>query len=124
MYFDLNDISIVLDSSVKHISEVAAMMLSGTLENGMILANNHQPRITIYKDRIDFGQCLNPELSSMSGLIFPNFYKEYGSIVYRFGGNLKCSFFSKTIEYVGFDFLAPTSPDNPQLFPLIFPKFQ
>lgn len=124
MYLDLNDISIVLDSSVRHISRVAAMALSGTIENGLFLANNPKPRITIFKDRIDFGQCMNPELASISGLIFPNFYKEYGTIVYRFGSNFKCSLLSKTIEYVGEDFLAPTCPDNPQLFPLIYPKFE
>lgn len=124
MYLDFNDITIILDPSVKHITRTACMVLSGTLENGIVLANNPMPTITIYKDRVDFGRCMNPELSSVSGLIFPNFYKEYESIVYRFGSTLKCSLFTKTIDYSGAEFLAPETPDNPQLFPLLYPKFQ
>ncbi len=114
MYIELDKITINLDSSVKHITKVACMALSGTLENGLLLTANPSATIVIYKDRIDFGQCINPELNSVSGLIFPNFYKEYGKIIYRFGSNLKCSFFGNTIDYVGS--LAPTSPDNELLY--------
>lgn len=121
MLINLNNISIVLDASVKHISKTACMALSGVLENGMVLSNNQIVKITIYKDKIDFGLCKNPELSSVSGLIFTNYYKEYGNIVYRFGSNFKCSFFSKTIEYVGA--FAPTKPDNQQIYSLLYPKF-
>lgn len=121
MYIELDKISISLDSSVKHITKVACMALSGTLENGLLLTANPSATIVIYKDRIDFGQCINPELNSVSGLIFPNFYKEYGKIIYRFGSNLKCSFFGNTIDYVGT--LAPTSPDNELLYQLIYPRF-
>ena len=121
MLINLNDITIILDSSVKHISKTASMALSGILENGMVLSNNPVVKITIYKDRIDFGQCLNSELSSVSGLIFYNFYKEYGNIVYRYASNLRCSILSKTIEYVGV--FPPTKPDNQQIYELLYPKF-
>ena len=121
MLINLNNISIVLDASVKHISKTACMALSGVLENGMLLSNNQIVKITIYKDKIDFGLCKNPELSSVSGLIFTNYYKEYGNIVYRFGSNFKCSIFSKTIEYVGV--FPPTKPDNQQIYELLYPKF-
>lgn len=121
MFINISNLSISLDSSVKHITKTACMALSGTIENGLLLTNNETARIVIYKDRIDFGQCLNPELSGFSGMIFPNFYKEYNNIIYRFGSNLKCSFLGSTIDYVGM--LAPTTPDNPQLFNLIYPRF-
>lgn len=121
MYIDLHNIKITLDSSVKHISRTACMALSGTIENGLLLTANPSAAIVIYKDKIDFGRCVNPELNSVSGLVFPNYYKEYGNIIYRFGSNLKCSFFSKTIEYVGA--FAPTSPDNEQFYQLIYPRF-
>ena len=71
------------------------------LENGIVLADNPTPYIKIGKDKIDFGKSYNPNLTEMSGLIFPNFYKEYGNIVYRYGSNLKCSFWNKTLDYVG-----------------------
>ncbi len=122
MYIDLNEISIRLDSSVKHITKVACMALSGTIENGLVISQNPSADIVIYKDRIDFGKCLNSELSHVSGLIFTNFYKEYNNIIYRFGSNLKCSFIGRTIDYVGS--LAPTTPDNEQLYQLIYPRFQ
>ena len=121
MYIDLNTLCISLDSSVKHISRTACMALSGTIENGLVLSNNADAKIIIYKDRIDFGRCLNTELDGVSGMVFPNFYKEYESIVYRFGSNMKCSLWSGTLDYVGI--LAPTKPDNIQLFNLIYPRF-
>lgn len=121
MYINLQNISINLSTGVKHITRTAAMALSGTIENGLCLTATDSNVIIIYNDRIDFGRSYNPEVSNCSGLIFPNFYVEYGRVVYRFGSNLKCSFFSKTIDYVGI--LAPTVPDNDALFNLIYPKF-
>lgn len=112
---------ISLDSSVKHITSVACMALSGTIENGLMLTGYPAASIVIYKDRIDFGKCLNAELNGFTGLIFPNFYKEYGNIVYRFGSNLKCSFFGSTIDYVGA--FAPTTPDNEEIYKLLYPRF-
>lgn len=97
------------------------MAISGSLENGLILVGTDSNLITIYKDRIDFGRCMNAELSAYSGHILWNFYKEYGNIIYRFGPNLKCSFFSKTIDYIGI--VPPTCPDNYDLYNLIYPKF-
>ena len=123
IYVDLNALRINLDSSVKHISRTACMALSGSLENGLLLTANPDANIIIYNNRIEFGRCLRSELAGISGRldIIPNFYMEYGNIVYRFGPNLKCSFWSKTIEYTGM--LAPTTPDNYDLFQLIYPKF-
>ena len=121
MYINLENIKIDLDSSVRHISKVAAMALSGNLENGLLFSGTDSNPIVIYNDRIDFGPCHNPELAGISGLCGPNFYMEYGKVIYRFGSNLKCSFWTKTIEYDGF--LAPSTPDNPQLFALIYPRF-
>lgn len=112
----------MLDSSVKHITQVACMAISGTLENGLMLVGTDSNVITIYNDRIDFGRCVNDELEGVSGHIIANFFKEYGNIVYRFGSNLKCSWFSKTIDYSGV--LPPTIPDNEMLYRLIYPRFQ
>lgn len=97
------------------------MALSGTIENGLLLSQNLTAHVVIYKDRIDFGRSNNAELSSMSGLIFPNFYKEYGNIIYHYGNNLKCSFLGKTLDYVGV--VPPTEPDNVPLYNLLYPKF-
>ena len=108
MYIDFNDIVIELDASVRHITSAACMHLSSILENGIVLADNPTPYIKIGKDKIDFG-------------IFPNFYKEYGNIVYRYGSNLKCSFWNKTLDYVGL--MPPSVPDNIQLYNLIYPRF-
>ena len=121
MYIDFNDIVIELDASVRHITSAACMHLSGILENGIVLADNPTPYIKIGKDKIDFGKSYNLDLMEMSGLIFPNFYKEYGNIVYRYGSNLKCSFWNKTLDYVGL--MPPSVPDNIQLYNLIYPRF-
>ena len=121
MYIDFNDIVIELDASVRHIPSAACMHLSSILENGIVLADNPTPYIKIGKDKIDFGKSYNPDLMEMSGLIFPNFYKEYGNIVYRYGSNLKCSFWNKTLDYVGL--MPPSVPDNIQLYNLIYPRF-
>ena len=121
MYIDFNDIVIELDASVRHITSAACMHLSSILENGIVLADNPTPYIKIGKDKIDFGKSYNPDLMEMSGLIFPNFYKEYGNIVYRYGSNLKCSFGTKLLDYVGL--MPPSVPDNIQLYNLIYPRF-
>lgn len=121
MYINLSNIKIVLDPGVKHISKVACMAISGSLENGLLMVGTDSNVITIYKDRIDFGKCLNSDLEAYSGHIFGNYYKEYGNIIYRFGANLKCSLFTKTIDYKGI--MAPTEPDNQALYSLIYPKF-
>lgn len=121
MYIDFNDIVIELDASVRHITSAACMHLSSILEYGIVLADNPTPYIKIGKDKIDFGKSYNPDLMEMSGLIFPNFYKEYGNIVYRYGSNLKCSFWNKTLDYVGL--MPPSVPDNIQLYNLIYPRF-
>lgn len=116
-----NNINISLDSSVHHITKTAAMALSGNLQTGIAFTYNPSPRIVIYKDRIEFGRCLDATAASASGLIFANFYMEYGNVVYRFGSNLKCSFFNRTIDYVGC--FPPTQPDNEELFNMIYPRF-
>lgn len=114
-----NLMNISLDNSVRSISHTAAYHLSSVIANGIILSQNSE--IIIYKDHIDFGRCLNPEFQGTSGNIAPNFYMEYGNVIYRFGSNLKCSWFSKQLEYVGC--MAPTFPDNSEIFNLIYPRF-
>lgn len=113
--------NIRLDSSVQHITKTACMVFSGTIQNGLMLTNNINANIVIYKDRIEFGKCYHPDLEYVTGLIFPNFYKEYGNIVYRFGTGFKCSVWNKTLDYVGV--FPPTEPDNSEIFRLIYPKF-
>lgn len=112
-------INVRLDRSVKSISRTAAYHLSSVIANGMMLSQNND--VTIYKDRIDFGRCTNPEIQGTSGNIAPNFYMEYGNVIYRFGSNLKCGWFSKQIDYVGT--IAPTFADNPEIFNFIYPRF-
>lgn len=114
-----NFINIRLDCSVKSISRTAAYHLSSVIANGIMLSQNSE--IIIYKDHIDFGGCMNPEFQGTLGNIAPNFYIEYGNVIYRFGSNLKCSWFSKQLEYVGC--MAPTFPDNSEIFNLIYPRF-
>ena len=114
-----NFINVRLDSSVKSISRSAAYHLSSIIANGVMLSQNNDA--IIYKDRIDFGRCNNPKCQGVSGNIAPNFYMEYGNVIYRFGSNLKCGWLSKQIDYVGT--MAPTSPDNPEIFNLIYPRF-
>lgn len=112
---------IQLDPSVKHITPVACMVLSGIIENGICLTSNPYPHITIYKDRVDFGKCYNPELDAVSGLIIPFFCKEYGDIIYRYHNNFKLSFWNKTLDYIGV--LPPQEPDNSTIFELLYPQF-
>lgn len=111
---------IQLHSSVNSITRVAAYHLSGSIENGLKLANSNQA--TIYNDHIDFGKCNNPIYKGQrSGNIAPNFFVEFGKVVYRFGGNLKCGMLNKQIDFCGF--LPPTCPDNESIFNLIYPRF-
>ena len=84
----MSNINVRLDSSVKSISRTAAYHLSSVIANGVMLSQNND--VIIYKDHIDFGRCTNPEIQGMYGVIAPNFYMEYGNVVYRFGSNLKC----------------------------------
>lgn len=112
-------INIRLDCSVKSISRTAAYHLSSVIANGIMLSQNSE--IIIYKDHIDFGRCMNSEIQGTSGNIAPNFYMEYGNVIYRFGSNLKCGWFSKQLEYVGS--MAPNFPDNSEIFNLIYPRF-
>lgn len=112
-------INIELDDSVKSISHSAACHLSSIIANGITLSQNS--KITIYKNRIEFGCCNNPKYQGVSGNIAPNFYIEYGNVVYYFGPNLKCGWLSKRIDYAGS--LTPTVPDNKEIFELIYPRF-
>lgn len=114
-----SSINVRLDSSVKSISRAAACHLSSVIANGVMLSQNND--VVIYKDRIEFGQCNDPSLQGRKGIIAPNFYMEYGNVIYRFGSNLKCGWLSKKIDYVGL--MAPTSPDNTEIFNLIYPRF-
>lgn len=122
MLINFENIHIQLSSNVKHITEVACMTLSGAIENGIILSGNAFPFITIYKDRIDFGKSQNAELEGMVGFLgLPNFYMEYGSILYRFDSGYSYSVWSKKLDYTGL--FAPIEPDNIQIFNLLYPKF-
>ena len=112
-------VNIRLDSSVKSISRTAAYHLSSVIANGIILSNNNN--VVIYKDYIDFGKCNNPEYTGRTGCIFQNFYMEYGKLIYRFGANLKCGWLWKKIDYVGN--MAPSVPDNKQIYDLLYPRF-
>jgi hypothetical protein len=123
MYFNIK-----LDSSVKHLTKVACMALSGYIQNGLALTDHPTADIIIYKDRIDFGKCLRPELWEVSGLLspilpmFPNFYKEYQNIIYRYISNFSFSSLTKTLDFTGV--FPPTEPDNEEIFKLLYPRFQ
>ena len=126
--FYLNSINIQLDSSVKSITEVAAMCLSGSIENGILIAQNENPSIKIFKDKIEFGKCYNPMLQGFSGCIYPyipyfgpNFYVEFGNLIYYYDTAYKFSTWSKKLDYQGL--LAPSVPDNVDFFNMIYPKF-
>ena len=113
----LQTINIQLDSSVKSITKVAAMCLSGAID----------PNIKICKDRIEFGKCYTPELQGFSGNLYPtiplpNFYLEFGNLIYYYDKSAyKHSLWSKELDYRGI--FPPTSPDDPTIFNLIYPKF-
>ena len=57
----------------------------------------------------------------VSGNIFPNFFLEFGNLVYYFNDSYKCSIFNKQLDYKGA--FAPTVPDNEQIFNMIYPRF-
>ena len=125
--FYLQTINIQLDSSVKSITKVAAVCLSGAIANGIVLAQNENPNIKICKDRIEFGKCYTPELQGFSGNLYPtiplpNFYLEFGNLIYYYDKSAyKHSLWSKELDYRGI--FPPTSPDDPTIFNLIYPKF-
>lgn len=114
-------INIELDSSVKSLTKVAAMCISGTIQNGVFITQNECPNIKIYKNKIEFGKCYNPMYQDVSGNIFPNFFLEFGNLVYYFNDSYKCSIFNKQLDYKGA--FAPTVPDNEQIFNMIYPRF-
>lgn len=111
--------NIRLDSSVKSITRTAAYHLSSAIQNGMLISGNYEA--TIYKNRIEFGRCNNPSFQNKTGMVAPNFYIEYGNVIYYFGKNLNCGWLSKQLDYCGT--FPPTSPDNEGIFNLIYPRF-
>lgn len=126
--FYIDSLDILLDSSVKHITSVAAMCLSGSIENGIVLAQNKNPKIKIYKNKIEFGKCYNPILQGFSGCIYhhipyfgPNFYIEFDNLVYYYDTAYKYSLLSKKLDYKGI--FAPSVPDNAAIYNMIYPKF-
>lgn len=119
--FYIQSIDIQLDLSVKSISKVAAMYLSGSIANGIVLAKNENPNIKIFKNKIEFGKCYNPEYQGVNGNIFPNFYIEFGNLVYYYDDGFKCSLWNKELDYKGL--FAPIEPDNIYIFNLIYPRF-
>lgn len=120
--FYLKSIKIQLDPSVKSITEVAAMCLSGSIENGIFITQNENPIITIYQNRIEFGKCYNSLLQGVSGnVMLPNFFLEFGNLIYYFDSAYKFSIRSKQLDYQGI--FAPNVPDNESIFNMIYPKF-
>ena len=113
----IRNINVRLDSSVKSISRTAACHLSSVIANGIMLAQNND--VVIYKDRIDFGRCSNPEIQGMSGNIAPNFYMEYGNVIYRFGSNLKCGLANKLTMLAQWHQLLLIIPKYSTLFILV-----
>lgn len=121
MFMNIQSLNIQLDSSVKSITKVAAMCLSGAIANGIVLAQNENPNIKIYKNKIEFGRCYNPELIELSGNIIPNYFLEFGNLTYYYDDSFKCSLLKKQLDYKGF--FTPTEPDNVYIFNMIYPKF-
>lgn len=97
------------------------MCLSGSIANGIALAQNENPNIKIFKNKIEFGKCCNSELQGITGNVFPNYYIEFGNLIYYYDDNFKCSLWGNILDYKGF--FAPTEPDNIYIFNLIYPKF-
>lgn len=119
--FYIQSIDIQLDTSVKSLTKAAAMCLSGTIANGIVLAKNENPNIKIYKNRIEFGRCDNFELIGLSGNIAPNYFLEFGNLIYYYGNSFKCSLLKKQLDYKGL--YIPNEPDNEYIFNMIYPKF-
>ena len=57
----------------------------------------------------------------VTGNIFPNFFLEFGNLVYYFNDAYKCSLFNKQLDYKGA--FPPTVPDNEHIFNMIYPRF-
>lgn len=119
--FYIQSIDVLLDASVKSLTKVAAMCLSGIIANGIVLAQNKNPNIKIYKNKIEFGRCDNSELIGISGNIAPNYFLEFGNLVYYYDNSFKCSLWNKQLDYKGF--FMPTEPDNEYIYNMIYPKF-
>ena len=119
--FSIYSIDIQLDSSVKSLTKVAAMCLSGAIENGILITQNENPIIKIYKNKIEFGKCYNLKLQDFSGNLITNYYLEYGNLVYYFDSAYKHSFWTKQLDYQGI--FAPSVPDNIDIFNMIYPRF-
>lgn len=49
--FGIQSLDIDLDSSVKSITRTAAMCLSGSIANGIVIAQNPNPRVRIFNNR-------------------------------------------------------------------------
>lgn len=112
-----NNIRIRLDNSVKSITETAAFHLSGVISNGISFSRS--TNITIYKNKIIF-ESMNDRFNGVAGNIAPNFYVEYGNLVYYYT-NIKCTLFRNKLEYVGPH--GPTRPDDEYIFKLLYPRF-
>ena len=119
--FHICSLDIQLDSSVHSMTKVAAMGLSGEIQKGIYLTENPNPRIKIYKNRIEFGKCYDTDLQNVTGSIFPNYFVEFGNLIYYFDKIYKCSFWEKRIDYVGL--FPPSVPENEMIFNMIYPKF-
>lgn len=50
-----------------NLTKTAAMAISGSLENGLLFSGTDRNIITIYKDRINFGKSINPDLKGIIG---------------------------------------------------------
>ena len=72
--FYIQSIDIKLDETVRSLTKIAAMYLSGSIANGIVLAQNENPNIKIYKNKIEFGKCYNPEFLGFSGNIMTNYF--------------------------------------------------
>ena len=118
--FYIQSIDIKLDETVRSLTKIAAMYLSGSIANGIVLAQNENPNIKIYKNKIEFGKCYNPEFLGFSGNIMTNYFMEFGNLVYYYDDSFKCSIWNKQLDYKGF--FAQTEPDNEYIFNMIYPK--
>ena len=100
---------------------LAVRCIYDTIQNGLYVTPDECTNIKIYKNKIEFGKCYNPMYQGVSGNIFPNFFLEFGNLVYYFNDSYKCSMFNKQLDYKGA--FAPSVPDNEQIFNMIYPRF-
>ncbi len=131
--------NIRLDSSVRHLSKIAAYHLSGTLQNGVMFTGSKES--VIYSDRVEFGRC-DPYHERMVQEIkrnyvgFPGvpgniasyyfyekgFFSGSGRVIYRFGHFFKYDEWTKSLDYDG-GFANPEEPDNKEIFAQLYPRF-